>query len=105
VTTPVDYQRDPQQFVKKDRAFGAEVLRREPGLLAGRRVDFATAEDPILTKLELAKLGHSERPYHDAVGIIQVQEPRLDWRYLEHWATDLGVASLLEQARRADPFD
>ena len=93
-------------IVKKDRAFSAEELRRrEPGLLAGRRVDFATAEDTILTKLEWAKLGHSERPYHDAVGIIRVQEPRLDWRYLEHWASDLGVANLLEQARRAGPFD
>jgi hypothetical protein len=93
-------------IVKKDRAFSAEELRRrEPGLLAGKRVDFATAEDTILTKLEWAKLGHSERPYHDAVGIIRVQEPRLDWRYLEHWASDLGVANLLEQARRAGPFD
>ena len=48
--------------IKKSRAFSAEELRRrEPGVLAGRQVDFATAEDTILTKLEWAKLGDSER--------------------------------------------
>jgi hypothetical protein len=40
----------------------------------------------------------------DAVGLIQVQDPRLDWPYLQRWATDLGVSHLLERARRAGPF-
>jgi hypothetical protein len=92
-------------IVKKHRPFSAEELRRrEPGPLAGGQVDFATAEDTLLTKLEWADLGASERQYYDAVGLIQVQDPRLDWPYLQRWAIDLGVVHQLERARRAGPF-
>jgi hypothetical protein len=92
-------------IVKKARLFSAEELRRRrPGLLAGRSVDFATAEDTVLTKLEWARMGSSEPQYGDAVGVIRVQGDRLDWRYLERWAGELGVADLLERARRGDPF-
>jgi hypothetical protein len=91
--------------IKKHRPFSAEELRRrEPGSLAGRRVDFATAEDTILAKLEWAKLGDSDRQYGDAVGVIQVQGPRLDWSYLERWAATLGVADLLVRARTGQSF-
>jgi hypothetical protein len=92
-------------MIKKSRPFsGEELRRREPGHLAGRKVDFATAEDTILTKLEWAKLGDSERQYGDAVGVIQVQGERLDWSYLVRWAPSLGVVDLLERARAARPF-
>lgn len=91
--------------IKKGRPFSAEELRRrEPGPLAGRQVDFATAEDTILTKLEWAKLGDSERQYGDAVGIMQVQGPRLDWTYLERWAASLELSDLLARARRGEPY-
>jgi hypothetical protein len=60
--------------VKKIRSFSTEELRRrEPGQLGRPKVDFATAEDTILSKLEWAKLGDSERQYGDAVGILQIQ--------------------------------
>jgi hypothetical protein len=92
-------------LVKKDRPFSSEELRRrEPGPLAGRQVDFATAEDTILAKLEWARLGDSDRQYGDAVGIIQVQGARLDWPHLERWASDLGLGDLLDRARRAESF-
>ena len=92
-------------IIKKNRPFSAEELRRrEPGPLAGEQVDFATAEDTILTKLEWARLGDSERQHADAVGLIQVQDSRLDWPYLQRWATDLAVTGLLERARRAAPI-
>jgi hypothetical protein len=91
--------------VKKLRPFSAEELRRrERGRLAGRAVDFATAEDTILTKLEWARLGDSERQYGDAVGIIQIQRDALDWPYLERWATELGLSDLLSRARRGEGF-
>ncbi|MFH1176357.1 MAG: hypothetical protein V1750_03035 [Acidobacteriota bacterium] len=91
-------------IVKKNRPFSTEeIRRREPGTLAGKQVDFATAEDTILTKLEWAFLSGSERQYRDAAGIIQVQAARLDWPYLERWASELGIADLLDRARRAEP--
>src|SRR5262249_14762742 len=92
-------------IIKKSRPFSAEELRRrEPGTLAGRTVDFATAEDTILSKLEWAKLGDSERQYGDAVGVIEVQGARLDWGYLGRWADALGLAELLSRARRRTSF-
>jgi hypothetical protein len=92
-------------IVQKHRPFSSEELRRrETGTLAGRQADFATAEDTILTKLEWAKLGDSDRQYGDAIGIIRVQGPRLDWSYMERWADDLALRDLLERARRAEPF-
>jgi hypothetical protein len=91
--------------VKKQRPFSSEELaRREAGLLAGRQVAFATAEDTILTKLEWAEAGDSERQYSDAVGIIQVHAAQVDWAYLERWADSLGVRDLLERARRGERF-
>ncbi|HEY3355787.1 MAG TPA: hypothetical protein VGQ83_21220 [Polyangia bacterium] len=91
--------------VKKGRAFSDEELRRRaPGLLAGRQVAFATAEDTILTKLEWAQMGESERQYADAAGVVRVQGDRLAWAYLERWADALGVRDLLERARHGEPF-
>jgi len=92
-------------IVKKQRPFSAEELRRRrPWPLAGQQVDFATAEDTILAKLEWARIGDSDRQYGDAVGIVRVQGARLDWTYLEGWAEGLGVRDLLERARRGEAF-
>jgi hypothetical protein len=91
--------------IKKQRPFSDEELRRRiQGTLAGRAVQFATAEDTILTKLEWAKAGESARQYHDAQGILRVQASRLDTLYLARWADDLGVRDLLDRAGRGEPF-
>lgn len=92
-------------IVKKLRPFSdEEIRRRQPGTLANRQVAFASAEDTILTKLEWARLGDSERQYGDATGIIEVQGSRLDWTYLEKWAAELGLSDLLKRAEQGEPF-
>lgn len=92
-------------IVRKQRPFSAEELRRRrPSPLAGAQVDFATAEDTVLAKLEWARLGQSDRQYADALGIVRVQGSGLDWSYLEHWADALAVRDLLERVRRGEPF-
>jgi hypothetical protein len=92
-------------LIKQDRPFSAEELRRrEPGPLANRQVAFATAEDTVLTKLEWARRGNSERQYEDALGILRVQAGRLDWSHLERWGAALGVTELLGRARRGEPY-
>ena len=92
-------------IVRKQRPFSEEELRRrERGALAGREAAFASAEDTILTKLEWARDGASERQYGDAVGVIAVQGSRLDWAYLKRWADALGLRDLLERARGGEPF-
>jgi len=91
--------------VKKERPFSDEELRRRSsGPLAGREVPFATAEDTVLAKLEWARKGDSARQYEDASGVVEVQDERLDWPYLERWADALGVRDLLDRARQGLPF-
>jgi hypothetical protein len=91
--------------VAKRRAFSVEELRRRTrGRLAERDVDFATAEDTVLTKLEWAKMSDSERQFADAAGILSVQGSAIDWPYLERWAVALGVEDLLARLRAGLPF-
>jgi hypothetical protein len=91
-------------FIRKDRPFEAAVLaRRRPHLLAeGQEIMLVSPEDIILLKLEWYRLGGgtSERQWQDILGVLQVQAGRLDQAYLDRWAADLGVADLLQRARR-----
>lgn len=62
----------------------------------------ASPEDTILSKLEWFRLGGgtSERQWLDVLGVLAVQGEGLDFAYMEHWAPELGVADLLDRARR-----
>jgi hypothetical protein len=42
----------------------------------------------------------SERQWSDVLGVLRTQGDRLDGAYLDQWAAALGVADLMEQARR-----
>jgi hypothetical protein len=59
-----------------------------------------TAEDILLAKLRWYADGGqvSERQWDDVTGII-VQNPGLDWAYVNSWAARLHVADLLDRAR------
>ena len=57
-------------------------------------------EDTILAKLRWAKLcGGSEKQYHDALRIYEVQYRNLDVEYLEDWARKLEVQSDWERIK------
>jgi len=60
----------------------------------------ATPEDAILAKLQWYREGGevSDRQWSDIGGII-VQNPNLDWEYVNLWAARLGVTDLLARAR------
>lgn len=68
-----------------------ELARRRTTTLAGVRLPVATAEDTILTKLEWARAGGSERQLADVRGILEVQGELLDRGDIEAWARTLGV--------------
>ena len=57
-----------------------------------------SAEDLLLSRLYWAKDSHSELQLQDARNIIATVTD-LDWPYLEHWAAQLTVASLLGEVR------
>lgn len=90
-------------IVRKDRAFSrGELSRRQRATILDVEVWVASAEDVVLTKLEWAKRsGGSERQLRDVAGVLRGQD-ELDWPYLERWAEELGLKSLLEQARSFD---
>ena len=79
-------------IVRKAREFSIEEFRRrESADLFGTHVFLATAEDSIITKLEWAKLGDSERQLRDVAGIISVRGITLDRRYIERWVAALEL--------------
>ena len=92
-------------FIVKQGAFDRTSFARHVDLPLtdepdARAFAFRTAEDLILRKLEWYRLGGevSERQWSDALGVLKVQQHALDLAYLRRWATDLGVADLLERA-------
>lgn len=95
-------------FLLKARAFDREAMRRaQPVAMMGRTESdprpfrLATPEDMVLAKLEWYRLGNevSERQWNDVLGVLKVQQGRLDTRYMERWAAVLNIADLLEQAQ------
>jgi hypothetical protein len=92
-------------FIRGDRPFDVEELRRsvsqplEPG--SGQAVRIKSAEDTILRKLEWFRRGGeiSERQWRDVLGVLAAVGKCLDDAYLDRWASELGVADLLERAR------
>jgi hypothetical protein len=97
-------------FIRKDLPFEVSAMQR--------RVTFSLSDDPtqtlvlhtpedvILFKLRWYRLGNlsANEQLRDVVGVLRVKAGHLDEAYLDHWAADLGVADLLEQARQEAIF-
>ena len=88
-------------IVRKARPFSVEEMRRRiDGDLLGARISVATPEDTLISKLEWAKLGGgSQLQLRDVAGILQLRGKELDFAYIEHWVTELGLGDLLRQVR------
>jgi hypothetical protein len=69
--------------------------RRLRVTLFGEPAWIATAEDTLLHKLYWNRITPSERQLGDAAGIVAVQGAELDRSYLEPWARELGVVTVL----------
>lgn len=80
-------------IIKKARPFSDEEFgRRKEVQIAGLRISVASAEDTVISKLEWAKEGESQRQLEDAAGVIRVQGEHLDTRYIERWVRELGLS-------------
>jgi hypothetical protein len=71
-------------IVRRDRRFSRiEFDRRLTVDALGIRLTIATAEDVVLSKLEWAKLGASERQLEDVAGILRDPQTTLDREYIQ----------------------
>ncbi len=68
-----------------------------PGAMGGI-LRVASAEDTVLAKLEWYRLAPSDRQWRDVQAILRVQDTALDQAYLRHWAAELDLSALLDQA-------
>lgn len=85
-------------IVRRERPFSStEFARRSRVQLPDGAVYLVSAEDALLSKLEWAAEGASERQYRDALGIALSQRGRLDLAYLRRWARELGILAALER--------
>jgi hypothetical protein len=91
-------------FILKQRPFDINQMQRRisqsVGDLPTEKAYFCTAEDIILAKLEWYRAGGeiSERQWRDILGVMELQDNRLDFEYLTKWSIALGVQDLLQKA-------
>jgi len=76
----------------------AEFLRRREATVAGVRLWLVSPEDLLLSKLAWAKDSHSELQLSDVKNLIASVQI-IDWPYVERWASELSVATLLAEVR------
>lgn len=87
-------------ILRKSRPFSAlEFERRRVEVIDGIEIFVAQPEDVLISKLEWAQMGSSERQISDAAGILRVQGAHLDLDYVTYWAGELGLIDELNQAR------
>lgn len=77
---------------RKSRSFDQEEFRRRvPAKLFEIQLHVASAEDVIISKLEWAKLGGSQRQIEDAAKVLLTQRDKLDQSYLSRWIKELQL--------------
>ncbi|MEZ6062073.1 MAG: hypothetical protein R3C19_17165 [Planctomycetaceae bacterium] len=92
-------------FIAKARAFDQSALSRaQCKLISGAtstiEVRVASPEDLVLLKLEWYRKSNdtSERQWRDVQEVLKVSRDGLDIPYLRHWASELNLSELLEEA-------
>lgn len=85
--------------VRQDTDYELEKFERRRRFdLDGVAVWVIAPEDLILSKLAWAKQTPSELQLRDVRAMITLQ-PRLDWTYIDRWASRLTVTALLAEVR------
>jgi len=87
---------------RKSRPFAHEEFRRRvPAKLFDVQIFVASAEDVVISKLEWAKLGGSQRQIEDVAKVLTVQWTTLDQDYLAKWIGELQLREQWSAAKQA----
>lgn len=87
-------------IVRKDRPFSVtELARRQRKLIDGGEIYLASPEDTVISKLEWAKLGASERQLDDVRRLLAMQ-PTMNRAYIERWVAELDLGAQWAAAQR-----
>jgi len=71
----------------------------------GQTLIFSSPEDMILQKLLWYQMTQqSSQQWRDILGILKLQQPALDFAYLQQWADTLQLLAALDQAFRESGF-
>ncbi|MEE8592022.1 MAG: hypothetical protein V3T35_11965 [Spirochaetia bacterium] len=86
-------------IIRKDRPYSIEEFKRRRTVdVLGLSIHLVAPEDAILSKLEWAKKGQSERQFTtDALGVAIVQSDKLDFEYMQTWARILDIEDYLNR--------
>ena len=80
--------------------------RRRQTNIGGTVVDVSTPEDTILMKLKWSVTsGGSEKQFHDAIRVYELQAALLDMSYIEGWLDTLKIRGIWNRLlSEADPL-
>jgi len=84
---------------RKRRAFSeTEFARRSQLDVMGVPTYVASVEDVIVSKLEWAKAGGSERQLEDVRELVRLKDAELDRAYVDQWVARLDLCELWDRA-------
>ena len=88
-------------ILKKPGLFHEQAFQRRLAVtFEGVPTSMISAEDLILSKLEWARMGESERQVRDAAVVLEKCLAKLDPDYIEKWINELDLTAQWRQARR-----
>jgi hypothetical protein len=89
--------------VRKNRPFSEEEFRRRRQVeVVGVSLWMASPEDCVISKLEWAALGESERQLRDVRQLVEVQGETLDLGYIQHWVKELKLDGVWQRMLAMD---
>lgn len=88
-------------ILKKAAPFHEEAFQRRLAVIfEGVPTSVISAEDLIVSKLDWAKMGESERQVRDAATVLEKRRDKLDTSYIEKWVRELDLTAQWSQAQK-----
>lgn len=87
-------------ILKQDEYNRGQFQRRKrESFDKNRQAIFSSPEDIILKKLEWYKMGKSQKHLTDIAGIIKVSRDKINFDYIDKWASQIGVADIWQRLK------